>query len=234
MNEWNKSIRISGISSNFDWLKAQLNDKAEATQMYVEAEGWALVDGDTPKEDTSQDWQIKPFDTVDPDDQGAWKDKRLWMTDHMDGMIGDDAMPSLCSSCNGVFWGDEMVSIRKTVHRLCNKHSNSINSVIGSVWKEVEDNIINKLRSQRICKKCFLVGMESRANPWDYNYDESIYIPAQQQLPFNGSSSISPSHSSITVPTCTASGMAISSDEWTVSYTDMEDDYMETASSDDF
>jgi len=188
----NSNLVTSGIMTSWNWMRTKHNDKAEAAQMYLEAEGWILVDGNAEPDDTSEDWKIKPFDTIDPHEQDDWKQKRLWMTDPMDGMLGDDAMPSLCASCNGVFWGDEMVSVRKTIDRLRNKHGHSIGGLLGNVWEEVEDNIIKKIRTQRMCKKCFLVGVEARANPWNYNYGDSIQIPAaqinapaQMNLPFS-------------------------------------------------
>ena len=162
-------------------------DKAEAEQMYLEAEEWVVVDDDTEPEDNSQDWKIRPIDVVDPALQLQWKEDRLWMTDPMDGMLGDDAMPALCGGCNGMFWGDDMISIRKTIDRLRNKHNHNINGILGNVWAEVEDNIIAKLRLNRLCKKCYKVSMEARANPWNNGHSkDNIKTPAQQmQLPFN-------------------------------------------------
>jgi hypothetical protein len=218
----------SGIAT-FDWMRTRLNDKAEAAQMYLEAEGWVLVDGDTQEEDTSEDWKITPMGVVDPEEQDAWKQKRLWMTDPMDGMIGDDAMPALCASCNGVFWGDEMVSMRKTIDRLRNKHGHSINGMLGNIWEEVEDNIVRKIRTQRMCRKCFLVGVEARANPWNHNYGDHISIPAAQiqnqpALPFNQVSSTYPPLNGNNInPISTCSGMP-QPGSYTITYSHTNDD----------
>ena len=213
------TLAFSGITSP-DWQLNELSVKAEAEQLYIEAESWLMVDvnfdNDSDEEDTSQDWSIRPVDVVDPNLQRQWKKDRLWMMDPTDGMLGDDAMPALCGGCDGVFWGDEMISIRKTIDKLRNKHGKSING-LGNVWEEVESSIVEKLRANRMCKKCYKVSVEARANPWNSTSSYASNPPAQQHLPFPQIGSIAQPLSNNNV--CTASGMAPPSGRWEVSYT---------------
>jgi len=213
-----QAFYVSGITPT--WIYKQDSDKAEAIQMFFESESWINISDDTDIEDTSEDWKIIPLYVLDPKEEFEWKQDRLWMIDPLDGMLGDDSMPALCSSCNGIFWGDEMISMRKTIHRLRNKHNRSINGMLGNIWQEVEGSVIRKLRLNRICKKCFKVSSEARANPWISNYGNHIHIPAnvinQQQLPFNSSSSTS------YPPTALCSGMV--QPNWQISYSYTDDD----------
>ena len=224
----------SGITPT--WIYRQESDKAEAIQMFHEAENWVNLLDDTTVEETSEDWKIIPIYALDPEKEAKWKQDRLWMIDPMDGILGDDAMPALCASCNGVFWGDEMISIRKTILRLRNKHNHSINGMLGNIWEEVEGSIVRKIRVNRICKKCFRVSVESRMNPWSSDYGDSLNIPAAQlQLPFNqmptnfpnlSSSAPLPGNNSNNVlvsstGTITCSGMAPPPGGWKVSYSDV-------------
>ena len=245
--QYGQSMVVSGISSsyNFNWIdeSSTLTDKAEAEQLYLEAENWLIIGesaGETGKilqpENDSEDWKIMPMEVIDPALAGEWKRQRLWMMDHMDQALGDDAMPALCGSCHGVFWGDQMMSIAKTVSRLRAKHNGSINGMLGNIWEETEPNIVKKLRANRMCKKCYKVSVEARANPWRDNTSDYT-VPYQPNLPFvqppsilNGNSSISPGSSTIApggpvvVPTVTASGMAPPPGGWNISYSSTDDD----------
>lgn len=194
----------SGISSSasFKIREHIANDKAEAQQLYIEAASWLIVDQQDKLDDTSEDWKIQPMGVVDPSLQQEWKQKRLWMMDPLDDALGDDAMPALCSSCNGIFWGDEMMSVAKTILRLRDKHDRSVVGMMGNIWDETERNVLKKLRANRICKKCYHVAVETQANAWQQDPYNSIEIPIiQPSLPLTpGNISISPSSSSNPFP----------------------------------
>jgi len=239
IQQYGNTITVSGLagaSNMFSWIDetSTMTDKAEAAQMYMEAAGWLQIDeaGNLPEpEDTSEDWKITPMSVVDPALHDEWKKARLWMMDPLDDALGDDSMPALCSSCNGVYWGDQMMSIVTTIMRLRAKHDGSINGMLGNVWEETEPNVLNKLRANRMCKKCYTVSMEARANPWRESSDHTS--PYQQNLPFvqsptiiGGSSSITPDNSNVVVPTVTvsASGMAPPPGGWNISYSSTDDD----------
>ena len=237
--QYGQSMVVSGLagSSNmFSWIDetSTTTDKAEAEQLYLEADGWLILaetaDEDAKviaPEDTSEDWKIVPMEVVDPALAGEWKQQRLWMMDPMDQALGDDAMPALCGSCHGVFWGDQMMSIAKTISRLRSKHNGSINGMLGNVWEETEPNIVKKLRANRMCKKCFKVSVEARANPWRDNSDYTIPYQPNLLTPPNiigGNTSISPG--TVTV----SSGMAPPPGGWNISYSDDPDGFTDAVS----
>lgn len=232
------TFNISGaIDASYTSFNTNMTDKAEAQQMYLEAATWLIVDDHDAIEDTSEDWKIQPMGVVDPALQDEWKQARLWMMDPMDGALGDDAMPALCCSCNGVFWGDEMIPVAKTILRLRDKHNRSVVGIMGNIWEETERNVLKKLRANRICKKCQIVSIETRANPWQ---ESSYNIAGQQNLRFNNIGGMSPSSvggasgsfsssvggamgsfsSSVVIPTLTDSGITSSFMDWNLTNQD--------------
>jgi hypothetical protein len=231
----NSATTTSGISlNNFTFTGSAMTDKAEAIQLYIEAASWIMVDVTNEAEDTSEDWKIIPMHVIDPKLQEQWKKERLWMMDPMDVALGDDAMPALCGSCDGVFWGDQMVSVAKTIIRLRVKHSDPMSSFAANIWKETEPNIVNKLRANRICKKCYTVSVEACVNPWRFDYSDPIQVPSQQSLPFNNVPSSFQQFNATNPNMVGCSGMAPPPGGWNINYTNYNDDSTADCVSDTF
>ena len=172
---------ISGIiNATGNWPEP--NHVEEAYNHYIDAEAWATVNG--YPEDLSEAWKIMPMDVVDPSLEEEWKAQRLWMTDPLDDITGDDAMPALCSTCHGVYWGDEMMSLTKAIKCLHEKHYQAHPTHFSTLWSEYRDHMIAKMRNNRICKKCYCIRAIVR-----YQNNGTYNLPVQNALPFNYSTS---------------------------------------------
>ena len=205
----------SGILRDFDG-DVDLDDQAEASQIFFDAMTWIDVENEFKPEDSSQDWKIKSIGALDPELKREWNHQRLWMMDPMDGILGDDAMPAACMACHGKFWGEDMVSIRLTIYRLRKRYGQPTHSIVLNVWNEVEKAVVRKLRANRICKKCFNHEQKVRANPWQIPTYEKPASPLQLPLPFSNI----PSHFPNMSQTHT-SGMQASSYSTTTTYSGM-------------
>jgi len=203
-----------------DKEQAKLRNIADAQELYCEAESYALLLPDSEDETTELDdsWSYVPMNTVNPAYEDEWQKDRLWMMDHMDPMLGADAMPALCSNCHGVFWGDEMMSIRATVSRLREGHSRTINGLLGATWEGTADYTIRQLCENRICKKCYKLVIEVRSNPWHsrdqgYNvHSGGVQHTQIQQIPF--------SFPNMGDEVCVSSGLSPQAQpDWTVDFT---------------
>ena len=155
------TVALSGMA-NISWPEP--SPAEEAHGLYSDAEAWAITQG--YPEDLSEAWKIMPMDVVDPALEEEWKAQRLWMLDPLDDVTGDDAMPALCGTCHGVYWGDEMMSLSKAIRCLHDRHHQALQGSLGSIWGEAKAGMIEKMRNNRICKKCYQIRNHQTGLPW--------------------------------------------------------------------
>lgn len=199
-----------GVMENTSYTFTKAPSVAEeVSKLYDEASNWVEISNPEPR-DTSEDWKIKPLYVIDPALHRQWNTDRTWLLDPMDAMIGDDAMPAHCIECNGVYWGEDMISVRSTINKLRQKHSATLKG-IGSIWDESEDSIIEKLRNNRFCKKCFNTAKHTREA--DSAWQQSPYTSNVPQLDFDSSNDLTLQSKTVVV----SSGICM--DDWVTNYT---------------
>lgn len=163
---YGSTMSISGlVSSPFPSINPAETEDAQS--LLIEAYEWIdLLDEEHNKgPDLTDSWQIRPFDVANPDEAVQWNKDRLWLMDPYDGILGDDAMPGRCAGCDGVYWGEDLMSVRAAINKLRKKNDTQI-SMFGNIWDEAEPHILEKLRRHRYCKKCFKVTLKTKRNQW--------------------------------------------------------------------